>query len=410
MKDTGIKHGENPRLDEICEFIVDCLHKTAPTQSTGYPSIRTPNVGRGRLMLEGVNRVSEDVYAEWTKRAIPEPGDLIMAREAPAGNVAIIGEGQTVCLGQRTVHLRPDFKKVDPDFLCYYLLAPRQQGALLAGETGATTRHVNMRDIRRLKLDSLPTVPTQRKLGQVIAAYDDLIENNRRRIALLEEAARLLYREWFVHFRFPGHAHDEITNGIPRGWDRRYLGDVVTTQYGHTASASEGEEGPRFVRGTDINKRSFIDWSTVPYCPEQGLNFEKYALFPGDILVIRMADPGKVALVEEPVRAVFASYLVRLKIKTPGEIPPTFLFMTLMEGRYQGFVAASSGGATRKSASAKLLTDFHFVVPPKSLLQLFAEQVMPLREMIRNLVDQSASAAQARDLLLPRLMNGKVAI
>ena len=132
MRDIRAQSRGNLSLDEVCEFVVDCLHKTAPTQSTGYPSIRTPNVGRGRLMLEGVNRVSEDVYAEWTKRAIPKPGDLIMAREAPAGNVAVIREGQTVCLGQRTVHLRPDHDKVDPNFLCYYLLAPRQQGALLA--------------------------------------------------------------------------------------------------------------------------------------------------------------------------------------------------------------------------------------------------------------------------------------
>ena len=109
-------------LDDVCEFIVDCLHKTAPIQAEGYPSIRTPNVGRGRLILDGVNRVSEAVYQEWTQRAVPVAGDLILAREAPAGNVAIIKDGQVVCLGQRTVHLRPDRKKVDPDFLCYYLL------------------------------------------------------------------------------------------------------------------------------------------------------------------------------------------------------------------------------------------------------------------------------------------------
>ena len=85
MKDFEIAPDNKATLDDVCEFIVDCLHKTAPTQPTGYPSIRTPNVGRGRLLLDGVNRVSEDVYAEWTKRAVPMPGDLIMAREAPAG-------------------------------------------------------------------------------------------------------------------------------------------------------------------------------------------------------------------------------------------------------------------------------------------------------------------------------------
>jgi type I restriction enzyme S subunit len=210
---------EPQTLNDACAFIVDCLHKTAPIQDDGYPSIRTPNVGRGRLILEGVNRVSQDVYDEWTRRAEPLPGDLIMAREAPAGNVAIIKEGQTVCLGQRTVHLRPDRNKVDPDFFCYFLLAPKQQGALLAGETGATAGHVNMRDIRRLNLGKLPEKHAQKKVGQIISAYDDLIENNRRRIALLEAAARMLYREWFVHFRFPGHEHVKIVDGTPAGWE-----------------------------------------------------------------------------------------------------------------------------------------------------------------------------------------------
>jgi type I restriction enzyme, S subunit len=113
--------------------------------------------------------------------------------------------------------LRPDRNQVDPDFLCYFLLAPKQQGNLLAGETGATAGHVNMRDIRRLNLGVLPDRSTQKKAAEIISAYDDVIENNRRRIALLEEAARMLYREWFVRFRFPGHEHIKIIDGIPRG-------------------------------------------------------------------------------------------------------------------------------------------------------------------------------------------------
>nr|WP_284731489.1 MULTISPECIES: restriction endonuclease subunit S [unclassified Rhodanobacter] len=227
---------------------------------------------------------------------------------------------------------------------------------------------------------------------------------------MLEEAARLLYREWFVHFRFPGHEHTQFIDGLPEGWQRCYLGDVVSTQYGYTASASVEEVGPKFLRGTDINKHSFIDWSTVPYCPEQGLDYEKYALSPSDLLVIRMADPGKVALVEKDVKAVFASYLVRLMVNEPQKIPPLFLFMTLSSDKYQSFIGSSSGGSTRKSASAKLLTDFHFELPTRMLREQFAEQVAPMREMITKLVDQSASAAKARDLLLPRLMSGELTV
>src|SRR5262245_12463014 len=102
-------------LSSICELIVDCAHKTAPIPAEGYPSIRTPNIGRGRLILDGVNRVSEETYRNWTRRAEPRHGDLIFAREAPVGNVAIVPPGQNVCLGQRTVLIRPDRLKVNPN-------------------------------------------------------------------------------------------------------------------------------------------------------------------------------------------------------------------------------------------------------------------------------------------------------
>jgi type I restriction enzyme S subunit len=178
------------------------------------------------------------------------PNDLILAREAPAGNVAIIKDGQTVCLGQRTVHLRPNREKVDPDFLCYYLLAPKQQGGLLAGETGATAAHVNMRDIRRLDLGVLPDLTAQEKAGATIAAYDDLIENNRRRIALLEEAARMLYREWFVRFRFPGHEHVRIVDGIPHGWERCPFGQIAELNYGKALKEENRVDGDFPVYGS----------------------------------------------------------------------------------------------------------------------------------------------------------------
>ena len=158
---------------------------------------------------------------------MPRTGDLILAREAPAGNVAVVKCGQRVCLGQRTVLLRPIASRVDPDFLCYFLLAPPQQGALLATETGATSKHVNMADIRRLPLEGLPPVAVQRRTGAMIAAYDDLIENNRRRIWLLEHSARLLYEEWFVRLRFPGHENVAVIDGVPEGWERKPVPGII---------------------------------------------------------------------------------------------------------------------------------------------------------------------------------------
>src|SRR6266568_1441860 len=218
-------------LKDICKLIIDCEHNTAPIQPEGYPSIRTPNIGRGRLILEGVNRVSEETYKRWTQRAIPRVDDLILAREAPIGNVAIIPKNLQVCLGQRTVLIRPDKSKVDPNYLVYLLLGDEVQGRILSVSNGATVHHLNMADIRNLRLPPLPPLPIQHKIASILSDYDDLIENTRRRIAILEEMAQSLYREWFVHFRFPGYEKKrliELDLGlIPEGWEVVKLGDIA---------------------------------------------------------------------------------------------------------------------------------------------------------------------------------------
>lgn len=408
MKTTGPQHWENPTLDDVCEFIVDCLHKTAPTQSTGYPSIRTPNVGRGRLNLDDVNRVSDDVYAEWTKRAIPEPGDLILAREAPAGNVAIITEGQEVCLGQRTVHLRPDLKVVDPDFLCYYLLAPRQQGALLAGETGATAPHVNMRDIRRLKLGSLPTLPTQRKLGQIIASYDDLIENNRRRITLLEEAARLLYREWFIRFRFPGHEQVKIIDGLPKGWEQ--------------LPASEAFQiNPRTPRNDD----GTIAYLPMASLPEGGMVIDTGELERrekstsvrfqnGDTLFARITpclENGKTGFVQILGPDEVACGSTEFIVLRGRHVSDYFVYLTARQPDFrENAIKSMIGSSGRQRVQPSCFDRYLVPVPPVLIAQLFTEVVEPMFEQINRLYRQSQCLTQARDLLLPRLMSGEMVV
>ena len=148
-------------LLSITDLIVDCEHKTAPIQETGIPSIRTPNIGKGYLILENANLVSEETYELWTRRSKPESGDLILAREAPAGNVGVIPEGQRVCLGQRTVLIRPKKETVNSQYLAFLLLHPIMQARLLAHSTGATVQHVNMKDIRNLAISNLPPIQSQ---------------------------------------------------------------------------------------------------------------------------------------------------------------------------------------------------------------------------------------------------------
>ncbi|MBK7519730.1 MAG: restriction endonuclease subunit S [Gammaproteobacteria bacterium] len=166
------------QLSELCELIVDCEHKTAPIQKVGFPSIRTTNIGKGKLLLDGVNRVSQETYDAWTRRAIPQPGDLIFAREAPAGNVAVIPNGLKVCLGQRTVLIRSKMAVFDSDFLASLLLTPQMQQRLVAHSKGATVKHINMKDIRALDVGAIPSLDVQRVLARIMSD----VSNERERL------------------------------------------------------------------------------------------------------------------------------------------------------------------------------------------------------------------------------------
>ena len=281
MKQTNIKS-----LNDVCELVIDCEHKTAPIQETGYPSIRTPNIGKGRLILENVNRVSAETYKGWTKRAVPQAEDLVLAREAPVGNVAIIPKNLKVCLGQRTVLIRVNKGKVNPHYLVYLLLIDEIQGKIKSISNGATVHHLNMKDIRNLELPELPLLETQKKIASILSSYDDLIENNTRRIEILEQMAKLVYEEWFVKFRFPGHENVKMVPSelgeIPEGWEVKYLHEVAEIKYGFPFKSKlftqESKENTPVIRIWDI-----INGFTMTFTSEEA--DEDYLVKNGDILV-----------------------------------------------------------------------------------------------------------------------------
>ena len=258
---------------------------------------------------------------------------------------------------------------------------------------------------------SCPPMRVQHKIAAILSTYDDLIENNTRRIKILEDIAQTLYQEWFVHYRFPGHENVSMVESelgpIPQGWQIKKLADLVLTQYGYTESATEDEVGPKFVRGKDINKTTYIDWEAVPFCPIDAKKHANYQLNVGDILVIRMADPGKVAIIEKDINAVFASYLIRLKLRSTF-LSPYYLFYALLDARYQNYVDGASTGTTRKSASAGVITDFGLVIPTQDIGKSFEELITSLRKSLNNLLEKNANLRQTRDLLLPKLISGEI--
>ncbi len=373
-------------LDGVTDFIVDCLHATAPTEDDGYPLIRTPNIGKGRLDLDAVQRVSQATYETWTQRAVPETGDLIFAREAPAGNVAIVLEGQQVCLGQRTVHIRPNRAMVDPNFLCYYLLAPQQQGSLMAAETGATAKHINMKDIRRLPLARLPELPMQRRIGAMLADYDDLIDNNRRRIKLLEDSVRLMFDEWFVRLRFPGHQSTTSADSLPSGWSRLPLDETLILQRGFDLPSQDREAGD------------------IPIYGSTGIvGFHNKAKVSGPGIVTgRSGTLGEVHF----VAGDFWPLNTALWVKEFKRVTPLFA-LHLLRGMNLG---QYNGGVSVPTLDRKVVHKAEIVLPPVALMARFDEVAKDVRQQIETLATMNEKLRTARDLLLPRLMSGELTV
>ena len=163
------------RLEDITVLIEDCPHTTAKDEGKGYPLVRTPNIGEGQLLLDGVHRVSKEVYDKRNVRAVPQVDDIIYAREAPAGNVAVIRENEQVCLGQRTVLIRPMNTLIDSVWLTYAMLAPYSRNHLISKATGSTVTHVNMASIRPFDLP-LPPLSEQHRIVAEIKRWFALID------------------------------------------------------------------------------------------------------------------------------------------------------------------------------------------------------------------------------------------
>ena len=399
-------------LNDICELIVDCPHSTAYDEGTGYPLVRTPNIGRGRIIYSGMHRVCEEVYNKRNARAIPQTNDLIFAREATAGNVALIQEGEKVCLGQRTVLIRPNANLVNPAFLTYHLLAPEQQYKLLSTANGATVAHVNMPTIRNLKL-SLPPLATQHRIATILSRYDSLIENYQKQIKLLEEAAQHLYKEWFVDLHFPGHENTNIVDGVPEGWEKKKLCELFSFVRGKSYTSKElSDEGTIMVNLKNI--QSFGGYKSDVEKHFIGTFKEEQTLMKGDLImgVTDMTQErrlvGSVALIPDfKETATFSMDLIKL---ISFKLPNIYLYCAMRYGDVSRQIAPLANGVNVLHLKPEAISNIEMVVASDSIIEKFVSYTSKTIESILSLQSQLRLLTEARDRLLPKLMSGEIEI
>jgi type I restriction enzyme, S subunit len=294
-----------------------------------------------------------------------------------------------------------DFKGNDPRFVSYLLRNTLRNYRTEKAAVPGVDRNV----LHLLKVRA-PDRPTQESVVSILSTYDDLIENNRRRIALLEEAARMLYREWFVHFRFPGHEHIRINDSIPEGWERRTLGAIAETNR-ESYSAKELPDDINYIDISSVTQGRIVSKASMFAAEAPGRARRKAR--DGDIIWSNVRPNLRAyALILEPEETdVFSTGFTVLTAK---EVPFTWLYQFVTT---DSFVKHLVNHATGVGYPAVRPNDFEraaVIVPPKTLLTLFHDATESNLRMVAKLNLQSAKLAQARDLLVPPLVNGEIAV
>lgn len=312
------------------------------------------------------------------------------------------------CFPDSVVGFIPDNAKADLHFVKYSLDLMRHR--FLSVSRGATQDNLSLNKLLSFPIYA-PEVEEQRRIGSILSAYDELIENSQRRIKILESMARALYREWFVHFRFPGHEnHPRVASplgDIPQGWEVCTLGDFVQLKSGFAFKSGtftpEGEH--RLVTIKNVQDGSFVPESDSrmsnlppkmpPYC----------VLEDGDILLSLTGNVGRVCLVYD------GPFLLNQRVSKLVPVETFDWAMTycmFRESEMRVKLEQLSNGVAQQNLSPVLASKMKFARPPHELRQRFASISEPIVRRIVQLYSTTQNLRRTRDLLLPRLLSGQI--
>ncbi|AJF06729.1 restriction endonuclease subunit S [Geoalkalibacter subterraneus] len=369
---------------------------------SGIPVIRGSNMNNGRYLdMTDFVFVTESKVREDLSSNLAKPGDLVFTQRGTLGQVAIIpsdGIADRYVVSQSQMKLTVDEDKADRLFLYYFFSSREATERIMSFVSSSGVPHINLTVLRNFEVP-VPPPENQRNIARVLSTYDDLIENNRRRIQLLEQAARLLYKEWFVHLRFPGHEHTPIIDGVPEGWEKKPLSEIADITMGQSPKSifyNKDGNGLPFHQGVTNFGVRFPSHET--YCTVQSRIGE-----PGDILFSVRAPVGRINIT--PDKIVIGRGLAAIRSNCDLQ---NYLFYALKSHFFKEDMIG--GGAIFAAITKKDLHGVELMQPTDRIAAMFMEHVLPIDLQIANLQQTIEKLAKARDLLLPKLMNGEVAV
>jgi type I restriction enzyme S subunit len=381
-------------------------------KSEGNPVIMPKDIVNDKVNITNIARIGQDDWIRLQKYAVRN-GDIVYPRRGEITKRVLISikEEDMLC-GTGCILIRNKSIDLDNLFLNYYLTYKPTTDWLENNAVGSTMKNLSGAILSKLPL-IVPPLPTQKRIASILSAYDDSIENNLKRIKLLEETAQNIYKEWFVHFRFPNYEHTafDAESGLPVGWEMKIADDIYNINIGKTPPRLETqwfsrEDGVKWVSIADMNKSSVFISQTNERITKDGVHkFNMRMANEGSVLLSFKLTVGAVVIASEEV--VTNEAIAHFNILENSILSKEYTYCFLKSFNYQSLGSTSSIGT---SINSKIVKSMKIVFPTENVISEFTQSVEGVFKQIKNLTFQNQKLKEARDILLPRLMNRAIEV
>ncbi len=373
---------EKVKLGNVTDSCLGKMLDQNKNKGDYQPYLANVNVRWGEFDLEDLPLMKFEESEQ--ERYELKYGDLVICEGGEPGRCAIWKEQIPNMKIQKALHRVRVHDCLDYRYLFYWFLLAGKTGELDQYFTGATIKHMPGQKLKEVVIDK-PPLEIQHRIADILSAYDDLIENNQKQIKLLEEAAQRLYKEWFVDLRFSGHENTKIVDGVPEGWRRGLLKELISVNYG-----KDHKKAP--------------DDGNIPVYGSGGLMRKcNKSLFSGEaVLIPRKGSLNNIMYVDETFWTVDTMFYATMKQ------PHTAVFVYFFVKAFDMY--SMNIGAAVPSMTAKILDAMDVVIPDKETLEKFDKCAKTYFNKIKTLQGQNERLKTARDLLLAKLMSGEVEV
>lgn len=377
---------ETMKLSQCCDSITDGDHLPPPKADSGVPFVTISNINAtNRFDFTNTMYVPQEYYDKLDSKRKARVGDVLYSVVGSFGIPVYIKSNKQFVFQRHIAILRPN-EKIIPRFLYYTMLSRDFYAKADAVAIGAAQRTVSLTSLRNIEIE-VPSIECQNKIVDILSAYDNLIENNQKQIKFLEEAAQRLYKEWFVDFRFPGYENTPITDGVPQGWKKVSLGDIVPIL--------TGKKDANF--GTPDGVYPFFT------CSKEPIKAPSYSF---DTNAVILAGNGDFNV--KLYRGKFEAYQ-RTYVLSPAEEKYLYLLYNAVNESMAVLVKGASG-STIKFLTKGMIESIPLFIPTDRLLEQYNSYSEAVQKKIECLKSAIINATEARDRLLPKLMNGEIEV